>query len=631
MAGGSEDVSAYVEQFRLINEPTNHWDARKKFLLNNWDDYPEMQLVSLSMVWANMQFDGCKYSPELMDRVRDMAAGISDRPTTASRRSSSNVRPQGPSLLIGSSCPMQDPNEKHSPNSAASQHPFSLSGNEGGSSTSETGLQKLAKGKDISGNDITISKDTPLIPICPSGDQQFHQLIRICNRLKEIDLKGRTDKQVRAALLNFLCKPEHNSRYEFCQVVGKQKEKGWRAFFILGEVLCSTGVDSSKKAGKEKALTLFETLVKYHQFIALQKSCRKEANEHGIVYELVFMDERPLQMCTTSIAQDLNQEQSVDSTSSTVEDIEKDDRKVISVESILESLPHQFANHSLNSFINPAPKIPGFVLYESREDEDKHGDHTSNPVCKVVNSCSMCKVPCEFMSRRCEISRGIEGIVCTVFICHENIATGLAFAVRHAKHLAAHNAIKALKMTNPVLVKTSTGDGTSIERDELAGGGGASASKGEKLPETNVGHKLLKMMGWKGDGAGLGKREDGRANPVEATGSGSRSKKGLGCDTDSLRNPQTNNLDDRKVFRFLQDFAHSEREDELVFSSELSKDDRKKLHSIALKLGLKSKSRGKNESRYLIIGRKWNVGNLVQAVEEKGGSMGGYQLHGPPM
>lgn len=60
MADGTEELSVVVEKFRLINEPKNHWEARKKFLLNNWDDYPEMQLVSLSMVWANMQFDGCK-------------------------------------------------------------------------------------------------------------------------------------------------------------------------------------------------------------------------------------------------------------------------------------------------------------------------------------------------------------------------------------------------------------------------------------------------------------------------------------------------------------------------------------------------------------------------------------------
>lgn len=81
MADGTEELSVVVEKFRLINEPKNHWEARKKFLLNNWDDYPEMQLVSLSMVWANMQFDGCKYNPELMERVGELAAGIEVTPS----------------------------------------------------------------------------------------------------------------------------------------------------------------------------------------------------------------------------------------------------------------------------------------------------------------------------------------------------------------------------------------------------------------------------------------------------------------------------------------------------------------------------------------------------------------------
>ena len=59
-APGGDLISNYVEEFRQMYEPQKHWEARKQFLLNNWGDYPERQLVSLSRVWANMEFDECK-------------------------------------------------------------------------------------------------------------------------------------------------------------------------------------------------------------------------------------------------------------------------------------------------------------------------------------------------------------------------------------------------------------------------------------------------------------------------------------------------------------------------------------------------------------------------------------------
>ncbi|XP_035681572.1 CDKN2AIP N-terminal-like protein isoform X1 [Branchiostoma floridae] len=52
------------------------WDARKKFILHNWDQHPEDQLVCLSNVWANMEFLGCRYNPVVEQRVKEMAAGM---------------------------------------------------------------------------------------------------------------------------------------------------------------------------------------------------------------------------------------------------------------------------------------------------------------------------------------------------------------------------------------------------------------------------------------------------------------------------------------------------------------------------------------------------------------------------
>uniref|UniRef100_A0A1A8KPH8 CDKN2A interacting protein N-terminal like n=2 Tax=Nothobranchius TaxID=28779 RepID=A0A1A8KPH8_NOTKU len=68
-----------VETFRDYCENEKHWEARREFILRNINDFNEEQrdlLLSLSMVWANNVFMGCRYSKELLEKVQEMAEGI---------------------------------------------------------------------------------------------------------------------------------------------------------------------------------------------------------------------------------------------------------------------------------------------------------------------------------------------------------------------------------------------------------------------------------------------------------------------------------------------------------------------------------------------------------------------------
>ncbi|XP_029956511.1 CDKN2AIP N-terminal-like protein [Salarias fasciatus] len=68
-----------VETFRGYWESDKHWEARREFLLRNMSDFDGEQLdqlLSLSMVWSNNVFMGCRYNAELLERVRGMAEGI---------------------------------------------------------------------------------------------------------------------------------------------------------------------------------------------------------------------------------------------------------------------------------------------------------------------------------------------------------------------------------------------------------------------------------------------------------------------------------------------------------------------------------------------------------------------------
>nr|XP_046266894.1 CDKN2AIP N-terminal-like protein [Scatophagus argus] len=68
-----------VETFRGYWESEKHWQARREFILRNINDFSVQQLdhlLSLSMVWANNVFLGCRYSTELLEKVKEMAEGI---------------------------------------------------------------------------------------------------------------------------------------------------------------------------------------------------------------------------------------------------------------------------------------------------------------------------------------------------------------------------------------------------------------------------------------------------------------------------------------------------------------------------------------------------------------------------
>ncbi|XP_030009139.1 CDKN2AIP N-terminal-like protein [Sphaeramia orbicularis] len=72
-------LAEQIETFRGYWESDKHWEARREFILRNINDFefPQLdQLLSMSMVWANNVFLGCRYSAELLDKVKEMAEGI---------------------------------------------------------------------------------------------------------------------------------------------------------------------------------------------------------------------------------------------------------------------------------------------------------------------------------------------------------------------------------------------------------------------------------------------------------------------------------------------------------------------------------------------------------------------------
>ena len=159
-------------------------------------------------------------------------------------------------------------------------------------------------------------------------------------------------------------------------------------------------------------------------------------------------------------------------------------------------------------------------------------------------------------------------------------------------------------------------DGTKVDMMDVevnTKGGEAKA-----LGDSNIGHKLLSLMGWAG--GGLGRDGGGRAEPVTATTVFGR--EGLG--TSKVR---TNFK--QKVTKIMEEWISSSSPYDLVFTTGFDNDQRKEMHNIARRLGLKSKSYGKGEDRHLTVTRKNNGEAILRELLRRGGETERYTLIPP--
>ncbi|KAL2088306.1 hypothetical protein ACEWY4_015205 [Coilia grayii] len=87
--GQNRHLVQWVESLRGICETNKQWFARREFLLRNMEAFPTIEpgvsspsldkLISLSMVWANHVFLGCRYPQPVMEKIKEMGEGIKVR------------------------------------------------------------------------------------------------------------------------------------------------------------------------------------------------------------------------------------------------------------------------------------------------------------------------------------------------------------------------------------------------------------------------------------------------------------------------------------------------------------------------------------------------------------------------
>lgn len=209
---------------------------------------------------------------------------------------------------------------------------------------------------------------------------------------------------------------------------------------------------------------------------------------------------------------------------------------------------------------------------------------------------------------------------CEVYLEGQYVAAGVGLK-KTVKHVAAEEALATLRQTQAVVKSNlrKEGYGDALSRTQIWARSGEE-SLHKEIKEDNIGNQLLRKMGW--TGGGLGREGEGIAEPIRVKEQFTR--EGLGMDM----NRPGSQLTKRNIEEIIRNYAVSDRNDDLRFSTELNNDERKQIHQVSQKYGLRSKSYGQGKQRFLIVSRKVHKDQLIgQLLQE--GQVGRYELVKP--
>lgn len=166
-------------------------------------------------------------------------------------------------------------------------------------------------------------------------------------------------------------------------------------------------------------------------------------------------------------------------------------------------------------------------------------------------------------------------------------------------------------------------------------------------------------MGWKGAGHGLGKDQQGITQPIEVDQIRDRSGIGshhsyddylreieeemkketiqddhpLSKSSNSTRHgPPSVGLKRYKqdfranIQKLLKNFIASVNEEDLVFDKGLTSEERAMVHKEAARYGLKTKSQGYGDNRFLVAQKKRTAVELMDTIMKNGGQFSKYEL-----
>jgi len=610
------------DKYRSPHEPSHHWELKKAFMLAHVSSLGEAEVVGLAQTLANIEFLGCSYPPDTMRRVaalagnmvqefREKARGRLKRTfVSGSEAANSKINRLNPSLKR-SMAEGEDGNV-FEPKQTLTKYGNFVKSSAPPLETKNEGYVLPPKNSDPS------PKRNPYLSpsLSVASEEQFNN---------HFDTKLSMQKKS----TNDGHQPFNQSRIEVDpRKRKKMKQNAFQAPFdddiveipMVESPQDRNGMFSSLKGeGRPINERLHDRNNLFSSLIAAQEpnSTVVEDADKPVCFAFVKHGKCPKKKCSFLHPEPISSDK---------------------------------VNHSNNKNLSPATKIKPSqqtAVLNSRtfKDQDEmneslsqselsldtsqpfhtfvliaHSDYNgspdlSDPLNTLSNSASFCGQQVHWDVSFCPAS---QQQLCVVKLNNVEVCRARDPVKQKVKSSAARLAVEILRQqcyTIHVKERVVSDGKTQDLQDVSLNKVGAQASA---VGAGNMGHKLLSMMGW--GGGGLGKQGDGIQEPITATSLFGREGLGSKASDGNLK---------QRVRKLMTDWVSSGSPYDLVFTSGFTNQQRKDMHEVARRLGLKSKSYGKGEDRYLTISKKFDCVSLLRELLRSGGETLKYSLIPP--
>ena len=632
-----------IDNLRLSWESSKEWNARKHFIVHNWNDYPDKDiLVSLSSAWANVHFLGNRYPEKVMAKLESMEKGLncadikrkqdpiqkiefvkSSTHTKETCSNSSKASLSRASLqsanIDGAIKKVKFVKSEDSSNEFCDKLHNSTKLEQQSTANSTQQIcdnltQEIKKALKLPFSNSQIAKksclsltqsDTSVLPI--SNRTTSHKLEHFASLLRQKQRFLTTP----ASIAKFFADTAAALSLKLQNVVALANKKNillfeqwsrqfgvhhpvkvntWVCDIYLGSIFISQGY--GQKSGMAKNMAFEGAMMLLLRSFSIRTTSRLTEDRKCVWQDALSLEETSVE-CPPAISI-LNVPCIKMSTLTSHTSVLKAHQAVKN-----DKFSGQGFSRALNS------KLKDFVLVSSE---------VPNPISDLISSTSLNQIACEFvMTTTCN------PIKSEVFLDGFFYACASGPSGKDAKANAAKAAIDKLKQHSICLVRKRIGDkDQGVKRNALLNN---AIGDDSAISEDNIGNKLLRKMGWSGTG-GIGKNKDGISTPVTVDRhKGMHDRTGIGHDTGVQ-----GLVDHKHAQSAILNYISNGCVNELTFSAELTKDERKKIHNMARKYGLKSRSYGVGDDRHLVLYKNLSIKQIAQTLLREGGELNGYAL-----
>jgi len=557
------DTNWDVQKYFSPHEPAHHWQLRKAFMQENKERYCEERLVCLAQTFANMEFMGCRYPEAITKVVDEMSFGI-----VQPFREQQKGRLKR-TFISGADAAEVKMNKKklnsrgnNSWNKSQNKSITSKYGNFVPASIENT---SNATNKSINDSSISIS-------------DQINQSLLFGEKLEHT---------------------QNLSDWSFESKIAADSESS---------ITITDQINQSQLFGVKNELSQ-NLLGGTYNNVSMQETMAQIKNLKEQLQAIIEKgEEKHNDSSVLCLSDYVNQDEIVDLDETEEIELINDSHEISHKDEI------------------DAESMSEFIIIKLRYNPDQ------DPREILRQSADFCKVTCSFQYKKSMMKMGprlgatVPRYECTV--CIENdgkayCAVGEGLTEKDSAITASKECLQNLeKYCHTIMIKHkyTSGDDSFIDSStfESKDKCGKVIDKKKKVEQSNIGHKLLKMMGWS-DG-GLGKNGQGIVEPIKPADLTGR--QGFGWDEQN----GTGRYFKNKVRKILEEYASSNNPYDLIFSSGLTSEQRHEIHVKAAMFKLKHKSFGKGDDRFITISKKFQKDDIIAQLKKNGGSNAKFEL-----